>query len=115
MSAADEEHLRQKAMPRGSPATAGGLRREIWEHEDVLLGGSDAGAHMLCDPERIDVGPATPGHPLPGNIARLDLPAVGTVSVRAHGVETVQDDAVTGVRDRLLRPGRDTRMVSTVS
>ncbi|RST16606.1 D-aminoacylase [Streptomyces sp. WAC05374] len=158
-------------MPPDNDPASWALRRETWEHEDVLLGGSDAGAHLdrmcgapyttrflgdclrgrrlvgleravrmlsddparlfglrergrvveghhadlvLFDPERIDAGPATLVHDLPGDSPRLDSRAVGIVSVRVNGVETVRDDRVTGaVPGRVLRSGRDTSTVPT--
>ncbi|MFG3498023.1 amidohydrolase family protein [Streptomyces sp. NPDC047928] len=158
-------------MPADNDAASWALRAETWRHEDVLLGGSDAGAHLdrmcgapyttrflgdclrgrrlagledavrmltddparlfglrergrvaegyhadlvLFDPERIDAGPATLVRDLPGDSPRLDSRAVGIVSVRVNGVETVRDDAVTGaVPGRVLRSGRDTTTVST--
>ncbi|MFF7182848.1 amidohydrolase family protein [Streptomyces sp. NPDC008121] len=158
-------------MPSDNDPASWALRRETWEHEDVLLGGSDAGAHLdrmcgapyttrflgdclrgrklvpleravrmlsddparlfglrergriaegfhadlvLFDPERIDAGPATLVHDLPGDSPRLDSRAIGVVSVRVNGVETIRDDEVTGaIPGRVLRSGRDTRTVST--
>ncbi|XIE78917.1 amidohydrolase family protein [Streptomyces sp. SBR177] len=158
-------------MPTDNDPASWALRAETWRHEDVLLGGSDAGAHLdrmcgapyttrflgdclrgrelvpleqavkmlsddparlfglrgrgriaeghhadlvLFDPERIDAGPATLVHDLPGDSPRLDSRALGIVSVRVNGVETVRDDEVTGaVPGRVLRSGRDTRTVST--
>ncbi|MFF0753328.1 amidohydrolase family protein [Streptomyces sp. NPDC004267] len=158
-------------MPTDNDPASWALRRETWQHEDVLLGGSDAGAHLdrmcgapyttrflgdclrgrrlvpleqavkmlsddparlfglrdrgriaeghhadlvLFDPERIDAGPATLVHDLPGDSPRLHSRAVGIVSVRVNGVETVRDDEVTGaIPGRVLRSGRDTRTVST--
>ncbi|ORT58692.1 D-aminoacylase [Streptomyces sp. CB03238] len=158
-------------MPPDNDPASWALRRETWEHEDVLLGGSDAGAHLdrmcgapyttrflgdclrgrklvaleravkmlsddparlfglrergriaegyhadlvLFDPERIDAGPATLVHDLPGDSPRLDSRAVGIVSVRVNGVETVREDRVTGaIPGRVLRSGRDTRTVPT--
>ncbi|MEU7031263.1 D-aminoacylase [Streptomyces sp. NPDC046275] len=158
-------------MPTDNDPASWALRAETWRHEDVLLGGSDAGAHLdrmcgapyttrflgdclrgrelvpleqavkmlsddparlfglrgrgriaeghhadlvLFDPERIDAGPATLVHDLPGDSPRLDSRALGVVSVRVNGVETVRDDQVTGaVPGRVLRSGRDTRTVST--
>ncbi|WP_431042685.1 N-acyl-D-amino-acid deacylase family protein [Streptomyces sp. P1-3] len=153
-------------MPTDNDPDSWELRRRTWEHQDVLLGGSDAGAHLdrmcgapyttrflgdclrgrrlvgleravrmltddparlfglrgrgriapgrhadlvLFDPERIDAGPATLVHDLPGGGPRLDSRAVGVVSVRVGGVETVRDGAVTGaIPGRVLRSGRDT-------
>jgi N-acyl-D-aspartate/D-glutamate deacylase len=158
-------------MPTDNDPDSWALRAETWQHEDVLLGGSDAGAHLdrmcgapyttrflgdclrgrklagleaavkmltddparlfglrdrgriaeghhadlvLFDPERIDAGPATLVHDLPGRNPRLDAKAVGVVSVRVNGVEAIRDDEVTGaVPGRVLRSGRDTRTVST--
>ncbi|MFI9005270.1 amidohydrolase family protein [Streptomyces sp. NPDC053541] len=158
-------------MPTDNDPASWALRAETWRHEDVLLGGSDAGAHLdrmcgapyttrflgdclrgrelvpleqavkmlsddparlfglrgrgriaqghhadlvLFDPERIDAGPATLVHDLPGDSPRLDSRALGIVSVRVNGVETVRDDQVTGaIPGRVLRSGRDTRTVST--
>ncbi|MFE5615136.1 amidohydrolase family protein [Streptomyces sp. NPDC056463] len=158
-------------MPSDNDPASWALRRETWEHEDVMLGGSDAGAHLdrmcgapyttrflgdclrgrkllpleqavkmlsddparlfglrergriaegfhadlvLFDPARIDAGPATLVHDLPGDSPRLDSRAVGIVSVRVNGVETIRDDEVTGaIPGRVLRSGRDTRTVST--
>jgi N-acyl-D-aspartate/D-glutamate deacylase len=158
-------------MPTDNDPDSWALRRETWAHPDVMLGGSDAGAHLdrmcgapyttrflgdclrrrrllpleeavrmltsdpaelfglrergtvavgnhadlvLFDPERIDAGPATLVHDLPGDSPRLDSRAEGVVSVRVNGVETVRDDKVTGaVPGRVLRSGRDTRTVST--
>ena len=158
-------------MPSDNDPASWALRRETWDHEDVMLGGSDAGAHLdrmcgapyttrflgdclrgrklvpleravrmltddparlfglrergritegfhadlvLFDPERIDAGPATLVHDLPGDSPRLDSRAVGIVSVRVNGVETVRDDEVTGaVPGKVLRSGRDTRTVAT--
>ncbi|MFJ3586255.1 amidohydrolase family protein [Streptomyces sp. NPDC090127] len=158
-------------MPSDNDPASWALRRETWEHEDVMLGGSDAGAHLdrmcgapyttrflgdclrgrrllpleqavkkltddparlfglrergriaegfhadlvLFDPERIDAGPATLVHDLPGDSPRLDSRAIGIVSVRVNGVETIRDDEVTGaIPGRVLRSGRDTRTVST--
>ncbi|MFJ6697279.1 amidohydrolase family protein [Streptomyces sp. NPDC091272] len=158
-------------MPTDNDPASWTLRRETWEHEDVLLGGSDAGAHLdrmcgapyttrflgdclrgrklvaleqavkmltddpaqlfglrergrveegfhadlvLFDPERIDAAPATLVHDLPGDSPRLDSKALGIVSVRVNGVETIRDDRVTGaVPGTVLRSGRDTRTVAT--
>ncbi|MGW7414826.1 N-acyl-D-amino-acid deacylase family protein [Streptomyces sp. NPDC054863] len=158
-------------MPTDNDPDSWALRRETWEHEDVMLGGSDAGAHLdrmcgapyttrflgdclrgrklmpveqavkmltddpaqlfglrergrieegfhadlvLFDPERIDAGPATLVHDLPGDSPRLDSKAIGIVSVRVNGVETIRDDRVTGaVPGTVLRSGRDTRTVAT--
>ncbi|ARF55815.1 N-acyl-D-amino-acid deacylase family protein [Streptomyces gilvosporeus] len=158
-------------MPTDNDPDSWALRQETWQHEDVLLGGSDAGAHLdrmcgapyttrflgdclrgrrlvgleravqmltddparlfglrdrgriaegyhadlvLFDPQRIDAGPATLVHDLPGDSPRLDSRALGVVSVRVNGVETIRDDAVTGaVPGTVLRSGRDTRTVST--
>ncbi|MEU6309952.1 D-aminoacylase [Streptomyces sp. NPDC047014] len=158
-------------MPTDNDPASWALRAETWQHEDVMLGGSDAGAHLdrmcgapyttrflgdclrgrklvpleqavrmltddparlfglrergrlaegyhadlvLFDPERIEAGPATLVHDLPGNSPRLDARAIGIVSVRVNGVETVRDDEVTGaVPGIVLRSGRDTRTVST--
>ncbi|WP_424212372.1 N-acyl-D-amino-acid deacylase family protein [Streptomyces sp. BI20] len=158
-------------MPTDNDPASWALRAETWEHEDVLLGGSDAGAHLdrmcgapyttrflgdclrgrrllpleravkmltddparlfglrdrgrievgahadlvLFDPERIDAGPATLVHDLPGDSPRLDSRAIGMVSVRVNGVETIRDDEVTGaIPGIVLRSGRDTRTVST--
>ncbi|MEV6313718.1 D-aminoacylase [Streptomyces sp. NPDC051776] len=158
-------------MPTDNDPASWELRRQTWEHEDVMLGGSDAGAHLdrmcgapyttrflgdclrgrrlvgleravkmltddpaqlfglrergriaegwhadlvLFDPERIDAGPARLVHDLPGGSPRLDSQALGVVSVRVNGVETVRDDAVTGkVPGTVLRSGRDTCTVVT--
>ncbi|MGW5275876.1 N-acyl-D-amino-acid deacylase family protein [Streptomyces sp. NPDC004044] len=158
-------------MPTDNDPDTWALRQRTWQHEDVLLGGSDAGAHLdrmcgapyttrflgdclrgrklvpleqavkmlsddpaqlfglrdrgriqegfhadlvLFDPERIDAGPATLVHDLPGDSPRLDSKAVGIVSVRVNGVETLREDKVTGaVPGTVLRSGRDTRTVST--
>ncbi|QRX92793.1 N-acyl-D-amino-acid deacylase family protein [Streptomyces noursei] len=158
-------------MPTDNDPDSWDLRRQTWQHEDVLLGGSDAGAHLdrmcgapyttrflgdclrgrrlvgleqavrmltddparlfglrergriteghhadlvLFDPERIDAGAATLVHDLPGDSPRLDSRAIGVVSVRVNGVETIRDDVVTGaVPGTVLRSGRDTRTVST--
>ncbi|MGW2105218.1 N-acyl-D-amino-acid deacylase family protein [Streptomyces sp. NPDC001948] len=170
--AADELRTVLWPMPTDNDPASWALRRETWEHEDVMLGGSDAGAHLdrmcgapyttrflgdclrgrrlvpleqavkmltddparlfglrdrgrieegfhadlvLFDPERIDAGPATLVHDLPGDSPRLDSRAIGIVSVRVNGVETLRDDKVTGaVPGTVLRSGRDTRTVSTV-
>ncbi|MFI8438681.1 amidohydrolase family protein [Streptomyces sp. NPDC079020] len=159
-------------MPTDNDPASWALRQQTWEHEDVVLGGSDAGAHLdrmcgapyttrflgdclrgrklvpltaavrmltddparlfglrergrieegfhadlvLFDPERIDAGPATLVHDLPGDSPRLDSKAIGIVSVRVNGVETLREDKVTGaVPGTVLRSGRDTRTVSTV-
>ncbi|MGI5444879.1 N-acyl-D-amino-acid deacylase family protein [Streptomyces sp. CA-243310] len=158
-------------MPTDNDPASWALRRETWQHEDVMLGGSDAGAHLdrmcgapyttrflgdclrgrrlvpleqavrmltddparlfglrergritegfhadlvLFDPERIEAGPATLVHDLPGDSPRLDARAIGIVSVRVNGVETIRDDEVTGaIPGIVLRSGRDTRTVST--
>ncbi|MFD7028243.1 amidohydrolase family protein [Streptomyces sp. NPDC059917] len=158
-------------MPTDNDPASWALRQETWQHEDVMLGGSDAGAHLdrmcgapyttrflgdclrgrklvpleqavrmltddpaqlfglrergriaegwhadlvLFDPERIEAGPATLVHDLPGDSPRLDSRAIGVVSVRVNGVETIRDDEVTGaVPGIVLRSGRDTRTVST--
>ncbi|MEU8822268.1 D-aminoacylase [Streptomyces sp. NPDC048636] len=169
--AADELRTVLWPMPTDNDPASWELRRQTWEHEDVLLGGSDAGAHLdrmcgapyttrflgdclrgrklvgleravrmltddparlfglrdrgriaeghhadlvLFDPERIDAGQATLVHDLPGDSPRLDSRAVGLVSVRVGGVETVRDDTITGaVPGTVLRSGRDTATVST--
>ncbi|MFD7661864.1 amidohydrolase family protein [Streptomyces sp. NPDC059788] len=158
-------------MPTDNDPASWELRQRTWQHEDVMLGGSDAGAHLdrmcgapyttrflgdclrgrklvgleeavrmltgdparlfglrdrgriavghhadlvLFDPERIDAGPATLVHDLPGDSPRLDSRAAGIVSVRVNGVETVRDGAVTGaVPGTVLRSGRDTETVRT--
>ncbi|WP_328318044.1 N-acyl-D-amino-acid deacylase family protein [Streptomyces sp. NBC_00388] len=158
-------------MPTDNDPDSWELRRRTWEHEDVMLGGSDAGAHLdrmcgapyttrfigdclrgrrlvgleaavkmltddparlfglrergrieegfhadlvLFDPERIAAGPATLVHDLPGDSPRLDSRAIGIVSVRVNGVETIRDDEITGaVPGTVLRSGRDTRTVAT--
>ncbi|WP_145500514.1 amidohydrolase family protein [Streptomyces sp. CFMR 7] len=169
--AADDLRTVLWPMPTDNDPASWELRRRTWEHPDVLLGGSDAGAHLdrmcgapyttrflgdclrgrrlvplttavrmltddparlfglrergriaegfhadlvLFDPERIDAGPATLVHDLPGESPRLDSKAIGIVSVRVNGVETLRDDKVTGaVPGTVLRSGRDTRTVST--
>ncbi|GAA2221842.1 amidohydrolase family protein [Streptomyces amakusaensis] len=158
-------------MPTDNDPASWELRRRTWEHPDVLLGGSDAGAHLdrmcgapyttrflgdclrgrelvpletavrmltddparlfglrdrgriepgchadlvLLDPARIDAGPATLVRDLPGGGPRLDAKAVGIVSVRVNGVETVREGRTTGaLPGTVLRSGRDTRTVST--
>lgn len=158
-------------MPTDNDPASWELRRQTWDHEDVMLGGSDAGAHLdrmcgapyttrfigdclrgrklmpleravkmltddparlfglrergrieegfhadlvLFDPERIDAGKATLVHDLPGDSPRLDSKAIGIVSVRVNGVETIREDRVTGaVPGTVLRSGRDTETVST--
>ncbi|MFF5130612.1 amidohydrolase family protein [Streptomyces syringium] len=169
--AADELRTVLWPMPTDNDPASWELRRRTWEHEDVLLGGSDAGAHLdrmcgapyttrflgdclrgrklvpleravrmltddparlfglrdrgriargwhadlvLFDPDRIDAGPATLVHDLPGNGPRLDARARGVVSVRVNGVETVRHDVTTGaVPGVVLRSGRDTETVGT--
>ncbi|MBZ4018171.1 N-acyl-D-amino-acid deacylase family protein [Streptomyces purpurogeneiscleroticus] len=169
--AADDLRTVLWPMPTDNDPASWELRRETWEHEDVLLGGSDAGAHLdrmcgapyttrflgdclrgrrlvgleravkmltddparlfglrdrgriaegyhadlvLFDPERIDAGPATLVHDLPGDSPRLDSRALGVVSVRVNGVQTLRDDVLTGaVPGTVLRSGRDTETVST--
>ncbi|MFC6067735.1 N-acyl-D-amino-acid deacylase family protein [Streptomyces ochraceiscleroticus] len=169
--AADDLRTVLWPMPTDNDLASWELRRETWEHEDVLLGGSDAGAHLdrmcgapyttrflgdclrgrrlvglelavkmltddparlfglrdrgriaegyhadlvLFDPERIDAGPATLVHDLPGDSPRLDSRALGVVSVRVNGVQTLRDDELTGaVPGTVLRSGRDTETVST--
>ncbi|MEV6649202.1 D-aminoacylase [Streptomyces sp. NPDC051219] len=158
-------------MPTDNDPASWKLRKETWQHEDVMLGGSDAGAHLdrmcgapyttrflgdclrgrklvgleeavrmltdepaqlfglrergrivegfhadlvLFDPARIEAGPATLVHDLPGDSPRLDSRAIGIVSVRVNGVETIRDDRITGaVPGTVLRSGRHTRTVST--
>ncbi|MBX9361871.1 amidohydrolase family protein [Streptomyces sp. WAC04114] len=158
-------------MPTDNDPASWALRAQTWSHEDVLLGGSDAGAHLdrmcgapyttrflgdclrgrklvgleqavkmltddparlfglrergriregwhadlvLFDPERIDAGPATLVHDLPGGSPRLDSRALGVRAVWVNGVEAIRDDVVTGaVPGRVLRSGRDTETVST--
>ncbi|KJY41329.1 aminoacylase [Streptomyces sp. NRRL B-1568] len=169
---ADELRTVLWPMPTDNDPASWELRRHTWDHEDVLLGGSDAGAHLdrmcgapyttrflgdclrgrrlvpleravrmltdeparlfglrdrgriaqgfhadlvLFDPERVDAGPAALVHDLPGDGPRLDARAVGVVSVRVGGVETVRHDVVTGaLPGRVLRSGRDTETVGTV-
>ncbi|MEZ0092008.1 amidohydrolase family protein [Streptacidiphilus sp. EB129] len=168
---ADELRTVLWPMPTDNDPASWELRRDTWQQPDVMLGGSDAGAHLdrmcgapyttrflgdclrrrrlvpleravqmlsadpaelfglrergtvavgnhadlvLFDPERIDAGPATLVHDLPGDSPRLDSRAEGIVSVRVNGVETVRDDKLTGaVPGTVLRSGRDTRTVST--
>ncbi|MEU8589156.1 D-aminoacylase [Streptomyces sp. NPDC048664] len=158
-------------MPTDNDPDSWALRAETWRHEDVLLGGSDAGAHLdrmcgapyttrflgdclrgrklvplekavqmltddparlfglrergqvregfhadlvLFDPRRIDAGPATLVHDLPGRSPRLDSRAIGVRAVWVNGTEAIRDDVVSGaVPGRVLRSGRDTRTVST--
>ncbi|MFI9822904.1 amidohydrolase family protein [Streptomyces sp. NPDC052013] len=158
-------------MPPDNDPASWALRAETWGHEDVLLGGSDAGAHLdrmcgapyttrflgdclrgrrlvgletavkmltddparlfglrergrireglhadlvLFDPERIDAGPATLVHDLPGDSPRLDSRALGVRAVWVNGVEVIRDDVVTGaVPGKVLRSGRDTATVRT--
>lgn len=169
--AADDLRTVLWPMPTDNDPASWALRAETWQHEDVMLGGSDAGAHLdrmcgapyttrflgdclrgrklvpleqavrmltddpaqlfglrergritegfhadlvLFDPERIEAGPATLVHDLPGDSPRLDARAIGMVSVRVNGVETIRDDEVTGaIPGIVLRSGRDTRTVST--
>ncbi|GAA0486311.1 D-aminoacylase [Streptomyces sp. NPDC046215] len=169
--AADDLRTVLWPMPADNDPASWELRRRTWEHEDVLLGGSDAGAHLdrmcgapyttrflgdclrgrelvpletavrmltddparlfglrdrgrialghhadlvLFDPARIDAAPATLVHDLPGDSPRLDSRAVGVVSVRVNGVETVRHDVTTGaVPGAVLRSGRDTMTVRT--
>ncbi|WP_055557330.1 amidohydrolase family protein [Streptomyces sp. NBRC 110028] len=169
--AADEMRTVLWPMPTDNDPASWELRRQTWDHEDVMLGGSDAGAHLdrmcgapyttrfigdclrgrklvgleravwmltddparllglrmrgriaegyhadlvLFDPDRIDAGPATLVHDLPGDSPRLDSRAAGMVSVRVGGVETIRDDEITGaIPGRVLRSGRDTHSVST--
>ncbi|WP_107092320.1 N-acyl-D-amino-acid deacylase family protein [Streptomyces sp. NRRL B-1140] len=158
-------------MPTDNDPASWALRAQTWQHEDVLLGGSDAGAHLdrmcgapyttrflgdclrgrklvgleqavkmltddparlfglrergriregwhadlvLLDPERVDAGPATLVHDLPGDSPRLDSRALGVRAVWVNGVEAIRDDVVNGaVPGRVLRSGRDTETVST--
>ncbi|MEU9334012.1 D-aminoacylase [Streptomyces sp. NPDC048290] len=158
-------------MPTDNDPASWALRAETWRHEDVLLGGSDAGAHLdrmcgapyttrflgdclrgrklvgleqavrmltddparlfglrdrgriqrgyhadlvLFDPERVEAGPATLVHDLPGDSPRLDSRALGVKAVWVNGVAAIRDDVVTGaVPGRVLRSGRDTATVST--
>ncbi|MGV9856559.1 amidohydrolase family protein, partial [Streptomyces sp. NPDC003442] len=158
-------------MPTDNDPASWELRRQTWEHEDVMLGGSDAGAHLdrmcgapyttrfigdclrgrklvgleravrmltddparllglrergriaegyhadlvLFDPDRIDAGQARLVHDLPGESPRLDSRAIGIVSVRVGGTETIRDDEITGaVPGKVLRSGRDTETVNT--
>ncbi|MFC0600413.1 N-acyl-D-amino-acid deacylase family protein [Streptomyces palmae] len=169
--AADELRTVLWPMPRDNDPGSWELRRRTWEHPDVLLGGSDAGAHLdrmcgapyttrflgdclrgrrlttleravrmlsddparlfglrgrgriaegyradlvLFDPERIDAGPATLVHDLPGDGPRLDSRPVGVVSVRVNGVQTLREDRPTGaLPGQVLRSGRDTETVDT--
>ncbi|MFF7313440.1 amidohydrolase family protein [Streptomyces sp. NPDC008137] len=169
--AADELRTVLWPMPTDNDPASWALRAETWQHEDVLLGGSDAGAHLdrmcgapyttrflgdclrgrrlvgleqavrmltddparlfglrergriregwhadlvLFDPDRIDAGPATLVHDLPGDSPRLDSRALGVRAVWVNGVEAIRDDVVTGaVPGRVLRSGRDTETVST--
>ncbi|MGC0331311.1 N-acyl-D-aspartate/D-glutamate deacylase [Streptomyces sp. SAI-170] len=169
--AADDLRTVLWPMPTDNDPASWALRAETWRHADVLLGGSDAGAHLdrmcgapyttrflgdclrgrrlvgleqavkmltddparlfglrergriqegfhadlvLFDPERIDAGPATLVHDLPGDSPRLDSRALGVRAVWVNGVEAVREDAVTGaVPGKVLRSGRDTRTVAT--
>ncbi|MFH8748893.1 amidohydrolase family protein [Streptomyces rimosus] len=169
--AADDLRTVLWPMPTDNDPESWALRQRTWQHEDVMLGGSDAGAHLdrmcgapyttrflgdclrgrklvdletavrmltndparlfglrdrgriavgchadlvLFDPERIEAGPATLVHDLPGDSPRLDSRAAGIVSVRVNGVETVRDGEVTGaVPGKVLRSGRDTGTVRT--
>ncbi|KOG65672.1 aminoacylase [Streptomyces griseoflavus] len=169
--AADDLRTVLWPMPTDNDPESWALRQRTWQHQDVMLGGSDAGAHLdrmcgapyttrflgdclrgrklvdletavrmltndparlfglrdrgriavgchadlvLFDPERIDAGPATLVHDLPGDSPRLDSRAAGIVSVRVNGVETVRDGEVTGaVPGKVLRSGRDTETVRT--
>ncbi|MFC9127760.1 amidohydrolase family protein [Streptomyces sp. NPDC057099] len=169
--AADDLRTVLWPMPTDNDPASWALRAETWQHEDVLLGGSDAGAHLdrmcgapyttrflgdclrgrklvgleqavrmltddparlfglrergrvregwhadlvLFDPDRIDAGPATLVHDLPGDSPRLDSSALGIRAVWVNGVEAIRDDVVTGaVPGRVLRSGRDTETVST--
>ncbi|EGX60447.1 amidohydrolase [Streptomyces zinciresistens K42] len=169
--AADDLRTVLWPMPTDDDPASWALRAQTWQHEDVLLGGSDAGAHLdrmcgapyttrflgdclrgrglmglekavkmltddparlfglrergriregfhadlvLFDPERVDAGPATLVHDLPGDSPRLDSKALGIRSVRVNGVEAIRDDVVSGaVAGRVLRSGRDTRTVAT--
>ncbi|MEU7061039.1 D-aminoacylase [Streptomyces sp. NPDC046197] len=169
--AADDLRTVLWPMPTDNDPASWSLREQTWQHEDVLLGGSDAGAHLdrmcgapyttrflgdclrgrglvgleravkmltgdpallfglrdrgrvregfhadlvLFDPERIDAGPATLVHDLPGDSPRLDSRAIGVRAVWVNGVEAIRDDVVTGaVPGKVLRSGRDTRTVST--
>ncbi|MGW4563385.1 N-acyl-D-amino-acid deacylase family protein [Streptomyces sp. NPDC004561] len=169
--AADELRTVLWPMPTDNDPASWALRAETWRHEDVLLGGSDAGAHLdrmcgapyttrfigdclrgrrllgleravqmltddparlfglrergriaegwhadlvLFDPERIDAGPATLVHDLPGDSPRLDSKAIGVRAVWVNGVEAIRDDVVSGaVPGKVLRSGRDTGTVST--
>ncbi|MCC3771996.1 amidohydrolase family protein [Streptomyces sp. UNOC14_S4] len=168
--AADELRTVLWPTPTDDDPASWALRGRTWTHEDVLLGGSDAGAHLdrmcgapyttrflgdclrgrglvplptavrmltdaparlfglrgrgriaegahadlvLFDPDRIDAGPATLVRDLPGDGPRLDARAVGVVSVRVNGVETVRHDVVTGaLPGTVLRSGRDTVTVT---
>ncbi|MEV6104077.1 D-aminoacylase [Streptomyces sp. NPDC051940] len=171
--AADELRTVLWPMPTDNDPASWELRRQTWTHEDVMLGGSDAGAHLdrmcgapyttrflgdclrrrklvgleeavkmltddpaqlfglrdrgriaegyhadlvLFDPERIDAGPATLVHDLPGDSPRLHSEAVGITGVWVNGVRTVEDDRVTGeIPGKVLRSGRDTRSVPTAA
>lgn len=69
---------------------------------------------VLFDPERIEAGPATLVHDLPGDSPRLDSRALGVRAVWVNGVAAIRDDVVTGaVPGKVLRSGRDTRTVGT--
>jgi N-acyl-D-aspartate/D-glutamate deacylase len=111
------------------------VRASVWKDPRVMLGGSDAGAHvdLMChanyptvvlgegwladlvvfDPTRVASQPTTIERDLPGGGERLHAGSLGVDHVFVGGDEVVTAGVVTDERPgRVLRSGRDTDTVS---
>nr|WP_232794327.1 MULTISPECIES: amidohydrolase family protein [Pseudofrankia] len=91
IAAADELRTVLWPMPTDNNPESWALRAETWEHEDVLLGGSDAGAHL----DRMA------GAPYPTRFLADCLRGRGLVSLeRAVAMMTGEPAAAFGLRGR---------------
>jgi N-acyl-D-aspartate/D-glutamate deacylase len=117
-------------MPTDNDPASWALRAETWQHEDVMLGGSDAGAHLdrMCGAPYTTrfLGDATRGRrlvPLERAVqmitrdpARLfGLRGRGTLAAGGHADIVLFDPATVGAEDaRLVRdlPGTGPRLTA---
>lgn len=123
IAAADDFRTVLWPMPTDNDPDSWAMRQVVWDDPRVMLGGSDAGAHLdpgnhadlvLFDPETVGSEDARLVEDLPGGSARLTAGSRGVTRVWVDGVATVADSAATGATPgRVLRSGRDTVTVPT--
>jgi len=103
------------------------MRSEIWEHPSVIIGGSDAGAHLdrmagatyttqwlddCLHGRRLTTTELEIVHDLPADSRSLWAQAAGIRRVLVNGVTTlIDDEANASLPGKILQSGTDTRTV----